>query len=107
LCTISGACFDHQGATSGSLEPKRYLPQEYMHSSISGTCLQVSLTDICFIIEPDQELFSFVDQQNMMAIHTPEILLKIVHFLKVMLLWFPVSGGFLPWQSWRRFFSGR
>jgi hypothetical protein len=92
---------------SGSLEPKRYLPQEYMHCSISGTCLEVSLRDICFIIEPDQELFSFVDQQHMMAIHTPEILLKIVHFLRVMLLWFPVSGGFLPWQSWRRFFSGR
>ncbi len=107
LCIISGACSDHQVATSGSLEPKRYLPQEYMHCSISGTCLQVSLRDICFIIEPDQELFSFVDQQHMMAIHTPEILLKIVHFLRVMLLWFPVSGGFLPWQSWRRLFSGR
>jgi hypothetical protein len=78
-----------------------------MHCSISGTCLQVSLRDICFIIEPDQELFSFVDQQHMMAIHNPEILLKIVHFPRVMLLWFPVSGGFLPWQSWRRFFSGR
>jgi hypothetical protein len=55
MCTISGACSDHQVATSGSLEPKRYLPQEYMHCSISGTRLQVSLRDICFIIEPDQE----------------------------------------------------